>query len=104
MRNGVWLARCGRGIAEGGNLEAAQDDASPAALRRKTPEGHWFSALLSAIAFFGGVFQKLTTRAASHLFMAVQRLQQLLESSPKALRTKSTAACGVGPSVAPNSK
>ena len=42
MRNGVWLARCGRGIAEGGNLEAAQDDASPAALRRKTPEGHGF--------------------------------------------------------------
>jgi hypothetical protein len=36
--------------------------------------------------------------------MAAQRLKQLLESSPKVPRTKPTAACGLGPSFAPNSK
>ena len=40
MRNGVWIARGGRGIAgeEHPIAKAAQDEASPAALRRKTPE------------------------------------------------------------------
>jgi hypothetical protein len=40
MCSGVWLTRGGRGIAGGEHqiVKAAQDETSPAALRRKTPE------------------------------------------------------------------
>jgi hypothetical protein len=40
VRSGVRLARGGRGVAGGECqvVKAAQDEASPAALRRKTPE------------------------------------------------------------------
>jgi|AntAceMinimDraft_1070359.scaffolds.fasta_scaffold179346_1 pheromone shutdown protein TraB len=40
MRNRVWLARSGRGIAGGARkiVKAAQDEASSAALRRETPK------------------------------------------------------------------
>jgi hypothetical protein len=40
MRSSVWLARGGRGIAGGEQkiVKAAQDESSPAALCRKTPE------------------------------------------------------------------
>jgi len=43
MRSGVWPARCGSGIAGGGNkiVKATQEKASPAALRRKTPEAQY---------------------------------------------------------------
>jgi hypothetical protein len=60
--------------------------------------------LQSARACFGGIFQKLTTLEAYTLAMAVQRLSHLLESSPKAPRTKPTAAWGFGPPLTPNSK
>jgi hypothetical protein len=40
MRNGVWLARGGRGITGGEHqiVKAAQDKVSKIALRRKAPE------------------------------------------------------------------
>jgi hypothetical protein len=40
MRSRIWLARGGRGIAGGEHqiVKSAQDEASPATLRRKTPE------------------------------------------------------------------
>ena len=42
MRSRAKLARGGRGIAGGENqiVKAVQNEASPAALRRKTPEAH----------------------------------------------------------------
>jgi hypothetical protein len=75
MRNRVWLARGGRGIAgeEHQVLKAVQDEASPAALRSRTQKRRGF-CLQSAKAFFGEISQKLTTRAASTLAMTVQRL------------------------------
>jgi hypothetical protein len=67
-------------------VKAAQDEARPAASRRKTQiRRNFFSQ--SARACFSGIFQVLTTRAAPALAMAVQRLWQLLGSSPKAPRT-----------------
>jgi hypothetical protein len=61
MRSGVWLARGCRGIAGGENqiVKAVQDEASPAALRRKTQKRKIF-CVQSARAWFGGIFQKLT--------------------------------------------
>ena len=50
-------------------MEAVQDEASPAALCRKTPEAQ---DLL--LAEREGIFQKLKTRAALTLAMAEQRL------------------------------
>jgi hypothetical protein len=75
MRSRVWLARGGSGIAEREHQIAKvdQDETSPAALRRKTQKRRIF-CLQSARACFGGIFQKLTTRAASVLAKAVQRL------------------------------
>ena len=44
MRSRGWLARGSRGIAEGEHkiVKVAQDEASPAALRRETPEAQDF--------------------------------------------------------------
>ena len=72
MRSTVWLARGSRGIAGGEHkiVKAAQGEASQAALRRKAPERRIF-CVQSARACFGGIFRKLTTRAAPTLAMAV---------------------------------
>ena len=72
-------------------MKAAQDEASPAALRRKTPEAQDL-LLAEREGMLRRVFQKLTTRAAPTLAMAVKRMQQLLESSPIDPRTNPTTA------------
>jgi predicted aconitase with swiveling domain len=66
-RSRVMFVRSGRGVTEGERqvVKAAKDEASPAALRRKTPEAQ--NLLHSARACFGGVFQKHTTRAVVSL-------------------------------------
>jgi mevalonate pyrophosphate decarboxylase len=104
MRSGVLLAHGGREIAGGEQQisKAAKNEAGLAALRSETPEAPGL-VLVSAREFFGGIFHESTTRAASALAMAVQRLKQLPESSPKAQRTKPTAAYYLGPSLEPNS-
>jgi hypothetical protein len=75
MRSRVWLARGGRGIAGGEHkiVNAVQDETSPAALRRKTPE-----ALDLLLAERNNLLRRYIPEArdaaASALAMAVQRL------------------------------
>ena len=82
--------------------KAAQDEASPSALRRKTPEAQ---GLL--LAEREGVLRWILPEAhgagSAILAMALHRLQQQMEISPKAPRTKPTAAFGLSPPLAQNS-
>jgi hypothetical protein len=49
-----------------------------------------------ATACLGGIFQKFMTRAALTLSMAVQRLKQLLESSPKSAENEASNSMRLG--------
>ena len=75
MRSGVWLARGGRGIAgvNRKSMKAVQDEASPAALRLKTPEAQDL-LLAERLGVLRRILRILTTRAASTLSMAMQSL------------------------------
>jgi hypothetical protein len=72
MRSGVWLARGGRGIAgvNRKSMKAVQDEASPAALRLKTPEAQDL-LLAEREGALRWNLPELTTRAAPNRAMAV---------------------------------
>ena len=84
-------------------MEAVQDEASPTPLPGEPPEAKNL-LLKEGRACSGLIFQKLKSLAAATRAMDVHRLQQLVENSPNAPRTRPTTACAPGPSRAPYSK
>ena len=66
-----------------------------------SPQKQRIFCLEKARAFSGLIFQKLKSLAAATRAMDVRRLQQLVESSPNAPRTRPAAACASVPSRAP---
>ena len=104
VRDRVRVERIALEIAGGQNevVEAVQDEASPTPVCCPvSPQKRRIFCLEKARAFSGLVFQKLKSLAAATRAMDVQRLYQLVESSPNAPRTRPTTAYAPDPSRAP---